>query len=73
MNICGEAAQKFTSGSSEWGLGREAWADSSVLRVRTRLECPEDNLRELMRHNNPNLGIANETRKKKKDLSYERL
>ena len=30
-----------------WGLGREAWAAYSVLRVRTGTECPEDNLREL--------------------------
>ena len=28
-------------------LDRETWAASSVLRVRTRPECPEDNLREL--------------------------
>ena len=34
--------------TSKWGLGREAWAASSVLRVRTGPECPEDNLRELM-------------------------
>ena len=31
--------------TSKWGLGREAQA--ALLRVRTGLECPEDNLREL--------------------------
>ena len=29
--------------TSKWGLGREAWA--ALLRVRTRLECPERNVR----------------------------
>ena len=33
--------------TSEWGLDREAWAASSILRVRTGPECLEDNLREL--------------------------
>ena len=42
-----EVAQMLTSATSEQGLGREAQAASSVLRVRTRPECPEDNLREL--------------------------
>ena len=37
----GQVAQTLASAISEW----EA---SSVLRVRTRHECPEDNLRELM-------------------------
>ena len=31
--------------TSKWGLGREAQA--ALLRVRTRPECPEGNLREL--------------------------
>ena len=39
--------QILTSATSEQGLGREAWAASLVLRVRTRPECPEDNLKEL--------------------------
>ena len=37
----GQVAQTLASAISEW-------AASSVLRVRTRHECPEDNLRELM-------------------------
>jgi len=37
----------LTSATSEQGLDREVWAASTVLRVRTGLECPEDNLREL--------------------------
>ena len=40
-----EAAQMPTSATSKWGLDREARA--SLLRVRTRPECPKDNLREL--------------------------
>ena len=41
----GEVAQTLASATRNWGLNREAWA--AVLRVRTRPECPEDNLREL--------------------------
>ena len=44
----GEVAQKLASTTSKLGLGREAQATSSVLRVKTGPECPEDNLRELM-------------------------
>ena len=40
-----EAAQMLSSATSKWGLNREAWA--ALLRVRTRPECPEGNLREL--------------------------
>jgi len=43
-----EVAQMLTPTRSKWGLCREAHAGSLVLRVRTRPECPEDNLRELM-------------------------
>ena len=43
-----ELAQMLVSTTSEWGLGREVWAASSVLRVRTRPEYRENNLRELM-------------------------
>ena len=43
----GEVAQTLPSATSEQGLAREAWATSSMLRVRTRPECPKDNLREL--------------------------
>ena len=53
-----EVSQMLMSTTSELGLGRDLWAASSVLRVRTRSECPEDNLRELTRDNNPNLEIV---------------
>ena len=43
-----EVAQALASVTSEPGLDREVRAASSVLRVRTRPERPEDNLRELM-------------------------
>ena len=42
----GEAAQELASTASKWGLDREALA--ALLRVRTRPECPEGNLRELI-------------------------
>ena len=41
----GEAAQMLASATSKQGLGREVRA--ALLRVRTRPECPQDNLREL--------------------------
>ena len=41
----GEVAQMLVSTNSKWGLDREAQA--ILLRVRTRPECPESNLREL--------------------------
>ena len=44
----GQVAQTLASAISEWRLDREAGAASSVLRVRTRNECPDDNLRELI-------------------------
>ena len=56
-----EVAQMLMSATRELGLGREAWAASSVLRARTGPECPEDNLRELTWDSNPNCGIAKET------------
>ena len=40
-------AQMLVSTTREWGLGREVWAASLVLRVRTGPECPDDNLSEL--------------------------
>ena len=40
-----EAPQRLSSPTSKQGLGRGAWA--ALLRVRTRTECPEGNLREL--------------------------
>ena len=70
ITISGEVAQMLTSTTIEWGLDREAQAASSFLRVRTRLECPKDNLRELMWHSNPNQEIARETKKKKKKKTF---
>ena len=40
-----QAAQISASATSTRGLGKEVRA--ALLRVRTRLECPEGNLREL--------------------------
>ena len=42
-----EVAQVLLLATSKLGLGRNAQAASSVLSVRTRPECPENNLREL--------------------------
>ena len=42
--------------TSKRGLGREAWA--ALLRVRTRPECPEGNLRKLTWASKPDCGIA---------------
>ena len=52
----GEAAQIPTSTASKQGLGREDRA--ALLRVRTRPECPEGNLRELSWASKPDCGIA---------------
>ena len=41
----GEIAQMLVSTTSKQGLNKEAW--TALLRVRTRTECPGDNLREL--------------------------
>ena len=43
-----EVAQTLMFTTSELWLGREVRAASWILRVRTRPECPDDNLRELM-------------------------
>ena len=51
-----EAAQTPEPATSKWGLGREAQA--ALLRVRTRPECPEGNLRELTWASKPDFGIA---------------
>ena len=51
-----EAAQTPASATSKWGLGREARA--ALLRVRTRPEYPEDNLRELTCASKPDCGTA---------------
>ena len=44
----GEVAETLVFATSEWGLDREVQDASLVLRVRTRFECPEYNLRDLM-------------------------
>ena len=47
-----------------------------MLRVRTRPECPEGNLKELTGDSNPSHGIAREGKKKgknKKELSGKKL
>ena len=51
-----EAAQMPAPTTSKWGLGREEQA--ALLRVRTRPECPEGNLRELTWASKPDCGIA---------------
>ena len=51
-----EAAQTPAPATSKQGLGREAWA--ALLRVRTRPECPQDNLRELTWDSKPDCEIA---------------
>ena len=45
ISLSGEAAQTLAPATSKRGLIREAQA--ALLRVRTELECPEGNLREL--------------------------
>ena len=51
-----EAVQTPSSATSKPGLGREVLA--ALLRVRTGLECPKANLRELTRDSKPDCGIA---------------
>ena len=64
-----KVAQTLASTTSKLGLNREARA--ALLRVRTRPECPEGNLRELTWDSNPNCGIARE-REEKKERGRER-
>ena len=52
----GEAAQMPASATSKWGLGREGQA--VLLRVGTRPERPEGNLKELTWASKPDCGIA---------------
>ena len=68
----GEVVQMLTSATSKWGLDKEERAASSVLRVRTRPECPENNQRELTWDSNPNCGIAKDKKKKerKRELTH---
>ena len=51
-----EAAQVPAPATSKRGLGWEAGA--ALLRVRTRPECPEGNLRELTWDSKPDCGTA---------------
>jgi len=51
-----EAAQMPAPATNKRGLGRKAQA--ALLRVRTRPECPEGNLRELTWASKPDCGIA---------------
>ena len=51
-----EEVQILAPTTSKQGLGREAWA--ALLRVRTRTECPEGNLRELTWASKPDCEIA---------------
>ena len=51
-----EVAQTLASTTSKQELNREAWA--ALLRVRTRPECPEGNLRKLTWDSKPDCGIA---------------
>ena len=48
----GKVAQMLAFTTSMWGLNREAHA--ALFRVKTRLKCPEGNMRELMRDTNSN-------------------
>ena len=52
----GEAVQMPVSVTKAQGLGREAQA--ALLRVRTRPECPEGNLRDLTWVSKPDCRIA---------------
>ena len=56
VTLGGEAAQTLASATSKRRLGREARA--ALLRVRTRPECPEGNLRELTWASKPDCSIA---------------
>ena len=51
-----EAAQMPAPTTSKWGLGREEQA--ALLRVRTRPECPEGNLRELTWDSKSDCGVT---------------
>ena len=61
----GEAVQTPAPATSKWGLGREAQA--TLLRVRTRPECPKGNLRQLTWASKPDCGIATT----RKALTYD--
>ena len=46
--LSGGVAHMLASATSKLGLNRKAQAPAALLRIRTRPECPEGNLRELM-------------------------
>ena len=52
-------------------VGSDKEKQAALLRVRTRPECPEGNLRELASGSNPDCGIARE-REKKRERERER-
>ena len=52
-------------------MGRKAQVASSILWVRNRPECPEDNLRELMKIATQSMGFPERTKKQKS--SCERI
>ena len=52
--------------SAKQGLNREVQA--ALLRVRTRLECPEGNVRELTWDSNLNCGIARERERERERI-----
>ena len=58
----------------QWA-GAEQEGDSWMLRVRTRLDCPEDNLRERLWDGNPNCGIdrEGELKNREREVSHEKL
>ena len=54
----------------QW-VGAEQGGMGCMLRVRTRPECPEDNLRELTWDSNPNCGIARERERENRERERE--
>ena len=60
----------LASTTSKQGLNREAGA--ALLRVRTRPECPEGNLRELTCDSSLDCGIAREREEKNRERERER-
>ena len=65
-----EVAQTLASTFSKRGLNRKVRA--TLLRVRTRRECPDGNLRELMWESNTNRGIDREREREEKERDRER-
>ena len=54
------------SATNKWGPNREVQA--TLFRLRTRPECPGDNLRGLTGDSNPNCGIAREREKERENF-----